>query len=147
MHPLGILTQLAGFKFRPESLLQLSSALLHSLTYSAQLYSPNYSASVLGMHIYIYICTCIYGNTQETSLPAFAQVAASTAVAALSMSLIFISAVVQVFLPLCFQSFSKGADELPGISASTVLLQRAAALCFRSYEKSLLSWVSNRELR
>lgn len=80
-------------------------------------------------------------------MPAFAQVSASTAVATLPLSWIFISAVVQVVLPLCFQSFSKGADELPGISASTVLLRRAAALCFRSYEKSLLSWFSNWELR
>lgn len=78
------------------------------------------------------------GNTQESSLPAFAQVAASIAVATLPLSLIFISAVVQVILPTYFQSFSKGDDELPGVSTSTVLLQRAAALCFRSYEKSLL---------
>jgi len=61
--------------------------------------------------------------------------------------LIFIGAVVQVILPAYFQSFSKGAEELPGISASTVLLQTAAALSFRGYEKSLLSWVSNWELR
>lgn len=44
-------------------------------------------------------------------------------------------------------SFSKGADELPGTSESTVSLLRAAALFLRSYEKSLLSWVSNWELR
>lgn len=108
-HPRGILTQLAGFRFRPESLLQFSS-LLHSLIYSPQLYPPNCSATMLGVHI----STSMYGNTQETSLPAFAQIAASTAAATLPLFLIFISAVVQVISSTYFQSFSKGADELLG---------------------------------
>ena len=78
---------------------------------------------------------CIYGNTQEISLPAFAQIAASTAVATLPLCLIFISAVEQVILPTYFQSLSKVANELPGVSASMVLLWRAAALCFRACER------------
>lgn len=103
-HPHGILTQL-----EPESLLQFSS-LLHSLIYSPQLYPLNCSATTLGVHISI----SMYGNTQETSLPVFAQIAASTAAATLPSFLIFINAVVQVILSTYFQSFSKGADELLG---------------------------------
>lgn len=80
-------------------------------------------------------------------MPVFVQIAAPTAVATLPLPLIFIGAVVPVILPAYFQSFSKGADELPSISASAVLLQGTAALCFKSYEKSLLSWVSSGELR
>lgn len=101
----------------------------------------------------MYVCVYKDSNTKETPLPIFVQIAAPAAAAApiavptLPLPLIFISAVVQVILPAYFQSFSKGADELPCVSVSTVLLQRTAALCFRSYKKSLLSWVSNRELR
>lgn len=97
-------------------------------------------------HVDMHKCV---GNTQETSLPAFEPLSRLLFLQHCPpcLSLIFLRAVVQVILPTYLWSFSKGADELPGTSESTVSLLRAAALFLRSSEKSLLSWVSNWELR
>lgn len=52
----------------------------------------------MALSIYVYL----YGNTQETSLPAFSHFAASAPVATFPLSLIFVSTLVQGVLPTCF---------------------------------------------
>lgn len=85
--------------------------------------------------LYISICEYLYGNTQETSLPASSHFAVSTAVATLPLSLIFVSTLVQGVLPTCFHL--KGYQWIPRYKCK-LLLQKAAALCFSSYKKSFV---------
>lgn len=150
--PLGVLSQLAGSSFKKACynfLLLCCIPLFYSPYFCPHSYSPTtlgtlaYTYMYVNMFMHASLCVYLCGNTQGTSLPAFPHFSASTAAATLPLSLIFVSTLVQGVLPTCFHL--KGYQWILRYKCK-LLLQKAAALCFIVI-KSLLSWVSNWELR